>query len=106
MDIAVVGSAARIRVDPAGRCADADLVLGSVAPTAVEVDRAAEILSGRRIPLRRPEHPLWIELGDAAAERCDPIDDKRGTAGFRRRVARVLARRTVVAAARRAGESR
>ena len=105
MDIAVVGAAARIRVDRAGVCTEAGLALGAVAPTVVEVDRAAEILCGRKIPLRRREHPVWIELGEAAVERCDPIDDKRGTAAFRRRVARVLARRTVIAAARRAGES-
>ncbi len=40
----------------------------------------------------------------AASEACDPIDDKRGTIEYRRRVSGVLAKRAVVLAAQRARE--
>ena len=105
MDIAVVGSAARIRVDADGRCREATVVLAAVAPTVVEVSAASGILAGRVIPENSPQDSLWDELREAAVSCCNPIDDKRGTAEFRRRLARVLACRTVVTAARRAGET-
>ncbi len=105
MDIAVVGSAARIRVDTQGRCQEAVVVLGAVAPTVVEIRTATEILGGRKIPEAPDQDPIWEKLGKAAEASCNPIDDKRGTVEFRRRVARVLACRTVATAARRARES-
>ncbi|MCE2526886.1 MAG: xanthine dehydrogenase family protein subunit M [Actinomycetia bacterium] len=105
MDIAVVGAAARIRLDDQGRCRDATVVLGAVAPTVVEVSAAAEILRGRQLAEASNCKAFWEELGEAAAASCNPIDDKRGTVEFRRRVAGVLARRTVATAARRAKEA-
>ena len=63
MDIAVVGSAARIRVDNSGRCQEATVVLAAVAPTVVEVSAASGILAGRVIPEGSPQDPLWDELG-------------------------------------------
>ena len=105
MDIAVVGSAARIRIDGDGRCREAAVVLAAVAPTVVEVSAASEILAGLVIPEHPSQDPFWDELGEAVESSCNPIDDKRGTVEFRRRVAGVLARRTVVTAARRARET-
>jgi carbon-monoxide dehydrogenase medium subunit len=105
MDIAVVGAASRIRLDTDGTCLDASVVLGAVAPTVVEVHAAPEILKGRRIPDIASTDPLWGELGDAAEACCNPIDDKRGTVEFRKKVARVLACRTLATAARRAKET-
>ena len=105
MDIAVVGAAARIRVDGDGRCEEATVVLAAVAPTVVEVGAASGILEGRVIPEDSGHSAFWDELGEAVVACCNPIDDKRGTAEFRRKVAQVLARRTVVTAARRARET-
>ncbi|MDE0232892.1 MAG: xanthine dehydrogenase family protein subunit M [bacterium] len=105
MDIAVVGSAARVRVDGEGRCEEATVVLAAVAPTVVEVGAASGILAGRVIPADSGRDAFWEELGEAVVSCCNPIDDKRGTAEYRRKVAQVLARRTVVTAARRARET-
>ncbi len=102
MDIAVVGAAARIRLDNKGRCEEATVVLAAVGPTVVQVEAASDILAGRQIPQQPNQDLLWRELGKAAVACCNPIDDKRGTAPFRRQVAGVLAGRTVAAAARRA----
>ena len=105
MDIAVVGAAARVRLDSQGRCRQATVVLGAVAPTVVEVTAAHQILAGQRIGTPPNGEAFWEELGEAAVACCNPIDDKRGTVQFRRRVAAVLARRTVATAARRAEEA-
>ena len=105
MDIAVVGAAARIRLDADGKCWEATVVLGAMAPTVVEMTAATEILKGLEIPEDSPDDPIWTQLGDAAVSCCNPIDDKRGTAEFRRRVAGVLARRTVITASKRAKEA-
>ena len=48
MDIAVVGAAVSLTLDAGGVCADARVVLGAVAPTAVLVPEAAAALVGRK----------------------------------------------------------
>jgi carbon-monoxide dehydrogenase medium subunit len=97
MDIAVVGAAARVTLDDAGNCAGALIALGAVAPTVVRVPAAEEALVGGRI-----NDAALAVVAAEAREACDPIDDKRGTIGFRRQVAGVLAKRVVVLAADRA----
>src|SRR6266566_8384354 len=47
MDIAVVGAAVSMTLDAGGVCADARVVLGAVAPTAILVPEAAAALVGR-----------------------------------------------------------
>src|SRR3546814_9874197 len=48
MDIAVVGAAVNVTLDQSGKCTEAMVVLGAVAPTAVIVPAAAEALIGNR----------------------------------------------------------
>ena len=99
MDIAVVGAAARITLDDNGDCSEAVIALGAVAPTVVRVPAAEEALRGN------PINDTTLEaVAAAAAEACDPIDDKRGTKAYRRQVAGVLAKRAVRIAAERAQE--
>ena len=97
MDIAVVGAAARITLGPDGAVTAAAVALGAVAPTVVRVPEAEAALVGG---------PVTDEALEAAAEAasaaCEPIDDKRGTIAYRRRVAGVLARRAAAIAADRA----
>ncbi|MFV0260427.1 MAG: FAD binding domain-containing protein [Acidimicrobiales bacterium] len=97
MDIAVVGAGARIELDPDGVCSSATLALGAVAPTAVRVPEAEQALVGA------PVTAATLDAAAAAATAAaDPIDDKRGTIAYRRRVAGVLTRRAVLLAAERA----
>lgn len=99
MDIAVVGAAVRLTMD-GDKCSAASVALGAVAPTAIRIEEASAALVGS-------------SLGDAALQAlalactaaCRPIDDRRGTADYRRQVAGVLARRATHLAARRAGGS-
>jgi carbon-monoxide dehydrogenase medium subunit len=99
MDIAVVGAGARITLDEDGNCAAAVIALGAVAPTAVRVYEAERALAGQ--PL---SDDVLAVVAAAAGAACNPIDDKRGTIAYRRRVAGVLARRAVLAAAERAAQ--
>ena len=101
MDIAVVGAAVSLTLDAGGVCADARVVLGAVAPTAVLVPEAAAALVGRKL-----DETALAGLDQAARRACKPIDDKRGTIEYRTKVAGVLARRTATIAYERAGERR
>lgn len=97
MDIAVVGAGISLTLNSDGTCAAARLVLGAVAPTAVVVEAAAEILIGNKL-----DDGVLEALSKAASAVCSPIDDKRGTIEFRTKVAGVLARRVAAIAWQRA----
>jgi carbon-monoxide dehydrogenase medium subunit len=99
MDIAVVGAGVSITLDPAGICADVRVVLGAVAPTAVVVEDAADVMIGRTL-----DATALDGLDEAAQRACKPIDDKRGTIEYRTKVAGVMARRTATIAFERAKE--
>lgn len=87
MDIAVVGAAVCLqRGDNGHDIASLTLALGAVAPTAVLVTVPSVV--------GRPLDDTSLEaLASAARAACKPIDDKRGTAAYRVRVAGVLAQR-------------
>jgi CO/xanthine dehydrogenase FAD-binding subunit len=97
MDIAVVGAAVRVALAPDGSCAAARVAVGAVAPTALRVPAAEAALAGSRL-----DAPALARLADAVRAAARPIDDKRGTAAYRRQVIGVLARRAAERAAERA----
>ena len=88
MDIAVVGAGVSVVVDDSGACSSARVSLGAVAPTVILVEEAADQLIGTN-----GGEAALAALSDACSAASKPIDDKRGTVAFRRRVAGVLARR-------------
>ena len=97
MDIAVVGAAVSLTLDGQGLVSAARVSLGAVAPTTLRVDAAADALIGTRL-----DEPALVRLESAARAACRPIDDKRGTAVYRTKVAGVLARRAALIAYERA----
>jgi len=97
MDIAVVGAGVSLSVDAQGVVTGARVALGAVAPTTLRVDAAAAALVGSRL-----EESALAALGAEARAACRPIDDKRGTAVYRTKVAGVLARRAAKIAYERA----
>jgi CO/xanthine dehydrogenase FAD-binding subunit len=99
MDIAVVGAGVSVALDASGKCADARVVLGAVAPTAVVVDEAASALIGHTL-----DDTTLAALDQAARRACKPIDDKRGTIEYRTKVAGVMTRRAAAIAYERARE--
>jgi CO/xanthine dehydrogenase FAD-binding subunit len=97
MDIAVVGCAVNLALDDAGICTDAIVSLGAVAARALIVDAAAKALIGTTV-----DDAAMEALAAAASAAATPIDDKRGTVGFRTEVAGVLAQRAAAIALERA----
>ena len=101
MEIAVVGAAALISVDEAGRCGTVRLSLTAVAPTCVRAHEAEAMLIGKT-----PTAALIGQAAAAAATVAKPIDDVRGSAAYRREMVTVIAGRALSIAWRRAqGES-
>jgi len=98
MDIAVVSAGVNLTLDEAGVVKAARVALGAAAPTVLLVEEAAEALIGRKL-----DEAALERLAKVCAGACRPIDDKRGTIEFRRKVAGVLAGRAATTAYARAG---
>jgi len=86
--ISVLNAAVNVERDGAGRCRQARIALGAVAPTPIRAHEAEEALRGQQLT------PATIaEAARLAAEATQPIDDIRGSAAYRKRVVEVLVRR-------------
>jgi carbon-monoxide dehydrogenase medium subunit len=98
MDIAVVSAGVSLTLDEQGVVKSARVALGAVAPTVLLVEEAAAILIGTKADAATLER-----LAEACSAACRPIDDKRGTVEFRKKVAGVMAKRAAANAYARAG---
>ena len=97
MDIAVVGVGVSVTLDASGVCTHARVALGAVAPTAILVPEAVAALVGSR-----GEEAALARAAAASSAAARPIDDKRGTIVYRRKVSGVLTKRAAAAAFERA----
>jgi carbon-monoxide dehydrogenase medium subunit len=97
MDIAVVGAGVSVTLDKGGRCTAARVAIGAVAPTALLVPAAGDALVGTTV-----DEDALARAADLARAAARPIDDKRGTAAYRRHVVGVLVKRAAATAAARA----
>jgi CO/xanthine dehydrogenase FAD-binding subunit len=93
MDIAVAGAAVAISMNEAGVCTAARVAIGAVAPTALLVPAAADILIGSKL-----DDATLREAAAAVSAASSPITDKRGTAAYRKKVIGVLVRRAAAIA--------
>lgn len=96
MEIAVVGAAAAVTLGDDGTIAAAEVALSAVAPTVLLVEGVGDALVGRD-----PESAASAAAG-LAGEQASPISDLRASDSYRRHCVGVMAKRAVVAAARRA----
>lgn len=96
-DYAQVGLAAGLTLDQAGVCRRARLVFLSVGDRPVVATAATALLQDER-----PSETLFAEAAETAAGETDPGDDIHASAEFKRHLARVLTRRALAEAARRA----
>jgi carbon-monoxide dehydrogenase medium subunit len=88
-DYATVSVAAALRMD-GGRVADARVALGAVGPTPIRARAVEDALRGQT--------PSPERIGAAAAlvrDAVDPISDHRGSAGYKREMARVWTERAL-----------
>ena len=88
MDIAVAGAGVSVTLDDAGVCSAARVAIGAVAPTALLVPGAAEVLIGTKV-----DDEALRAAGKACSDASSPISDKRGTKEYRIHVVGVLCRR-------------
>ena len=101
MDIAVVGAGVSVTLDAGGVCTHARVALGAVAPTAILVPAAVAALVGSR-----GDDAALARAAAASSAAARPIDDKRGTVTYRRKVSGVLTKRAAAAAFERARGAR
>jgi len=99
-DFALVGVAAVVSLDGKGVCRQARMVFLSAGDRPMEAHRAAEVLAGQALT---PE-VIRAAAEIAASDDIDPSSDIHATAEFRRHLAKVLARRALEQACRRAAE--
>ncbi len=90
-DYATVSVAAVVRVTD-GTIADARIALGSVGQTALRARRAEEALRG--VPAAGADGRI-AEIAALVRDEIDPIDDIRGSAAYKREMARVWTQRAV-----------
>jgi carbon-monoxide dehydrogenase medium subunit len=88
-DFATVGVAITLQAKN-GTCDDIRIGLNSVASTILRARKAEEILRGKSIT-----NAALQEMGEVAASECDPTDDNRGSAEYKREMVKVLVRRAV-----------
>ena len=97
MDIAVVGAASWIKLDPSGNTIEeARIALAAVAPTPVFAREASDWLTGKRA-----NEESFLQAGELAKKSAAPITDMRGTAEYRTHLVGVLVKRTLAQAAER-----
>lgn len=87
-DYATVGVATSIELDEHGRIASAGIALTSVYAHNLKVTDAEILLKGKQ-----PSAELFQEAGAIAGAACDPADDHRGSAAYKRHVVGVFTER-------------
>ena len=88
----VINAAVMVAWNENGRCQQARIAIGAAAPRPVRAREAEAALIGQ--PLAAD---VIAEAARLAAQATQPIDDIRGTAAYRRRMAQVMVRRLLTA---------
>jgi carbon-monoxide dehydrogenase medium subunit len=89
MDCSVAGAAAVVVVE-AGRCTEARIGLGAVAPTPIRAASAEAFLSGKSL-----DAADMVKAGELAADASSPIDDQRASAAYRKILVPIIVQRAL-----------
>ena len=92
MDIAVVGCGVNLTLDN-DICTSVRVSLGAVAPTPLLIKEASDIMVGTNL-----NSEVLEKVAKICMESCNPINDKRGTIEYRKKVAGVLFKRATLIA--------
>ncbi|RSM58527.1 carbon monoxide dehydrogenase [Actinoplanes sp. ATCC 53533] len=98
-DWAVVSAGAAVWLDSDGLVADARVGLAAVGPNTTGIPAISAALRGRP-----PAEELYAQAGAIAADSCDPVTDQRGSADYKRHLAKELTVRTLRRAVARIAE--
>ena len=93
MTLSVVNVAVRLEMG-GKKCKDARIAMGSVAPTPLRCTQAEELLKGKG-----PDETLFAQCSAEAMAACNPVDDQRGTAWYRRHAGTALVAKALARAA-------
>ena len=97
IDMAVVNTASLLTCHK-GRCEVARIALGTVGPISFRARKAESVLVGKEL-----SEEIIQSAAATAAEDARPIDDVRATAAYRKKMVRVLVRRSLENSMRRCG---
>ena len=97
LEINIANVAVFLGLKEDGTIKSARIFMGSVGPTVLRATSAETLLIDEK-----PNDGLFAQAGDAASEDCQPIDDFRGSAAYRRAMVKVLTKRTLFTAWKRA----
>ena len=89
-DYATISVAAALRLGADNACEDVRVALGAAGTTPIHARRVEDALRGQRLDAQK--------IKDAAAlvrEEVDPLDDLRGSAAYKREMARVWTQRAI-----------
>lgn len=91
-DFAVISVAVILAME-GGRCASIRLSVGACAPAPLRSAEAEALLAGTTL-----DDVALAAAGAVLAEACDPLDDARGSAEFRRKLVPRMTKRAILAA--------
>ncbi len=91
-DYATVSVAAALKLDSAGRCEHIRVALGSAAPVPLRVHKVENALQGQQLTTA-----LIDDVAPSVRDEVDPISDVRGSANYKREMARVWVGRALKA---------
>lgn len=93
VDIALVNASSSLLLDDKKRVSRARVALGAVAPVIIRSAEAESMLLGR--PLGKIDDGLLEAVGQRASEDANPISDVRAGADYRRKMVKVLVKRSI-----------
>ena len=96
-DFGIVGAAVVVRLSADGECAACGIGLAGAGPAVVEAKRAEATVVGSRLDGQAIERACAL-----AAEESSPIGDLRGTERYKREMVKVMTRRSMTLALKRA----
>ena len=100
VDIALVNVASKVTLDEQNVCTEARIVLGAVAPTPLRSRKAENSLLGKEIT-----DEIVTEATQYASEEAKPISDIRASKEYRQEMVKVLTKRAITEAHKRAKEA-
>lgn len=102
MELATVGVAVSLTLDPSHVCTQARIALGAVAPTPIRARAAEAALEGQRLDPAAIDAGVIAHAAELAAAASSPISNVRASAAYRRAMVSVLTHRALLQALARA----